>query len=128
MSIFYRSDLFNNKIISQTEIFVFNLCVKFSQHIHVCLMTNMTCFPGNSWQQAKPVEIVRQSMPFGSLSSEAGLFFIGYAASPKNFEFMLDRMVGARDDSNCDDIMRLSKNIKGTYWYFPGADELKKFA
>ncbi|XP_034328205.2 dye-decolorizing peroxidase YfeX [Magallana gigas] len=90
---------------------------------HVARMTG-----GNSWQQAKPVEIVRQSMPFGSLSSEAGLFFIGYAASPMNFEFMLDRMVGARDDSNCDDIMRLSKNIKGTYWYFPGADELKKFA
>uniref|UniRef100_K1RBF6 Uncharacterized protein yfeX n=1 Tax=Magallana gigas TaxID=29159 RepID=K1RBF6_MAGGI len=89
---------------------------------HVARMTG-----GNSWQQAKPVEIVRQSMPFGSLSSEAGLFFIGYAASPMNFEFMLDRMVGARDDSNCDDIMRLSKNIKGTYWYFPGADELKKF-
>lgn len=85
-------------------------------------------FVGNGWQQAKPVEIVRQSMPFGSLSSEAGLFFIGYAASPQNFEYMLDRMVGARDDSNCDDIMKLSKNIKGTYWYFPGADELKKFA
>ncbi|XP_061183940.1 dye-decolorizing peroxidase YfeX-like [Saccostrea echinata] len=90
---------------------------------HVARMTG-----GNGWQQAKPVEIVRQSMPFGTLGSEAGLFFIGYAASPKNHEYMLDRMVGARDDTNCDDIMRLSKNVKGTYWYFPGADELKKFA
>ena len=30
---------------------------------------------------------------------------------------MLDRMVGKRDDKHCDDIMRLSVNTKGTYWY-----------
>ena len=30
---------------------------------------------------------------------------------------MLDRMVGQRDDKHCDDIMRLSTNVKGTYWY-----------
>ncbi|KAK3791326.1 hypothetical protein RRG08_012512 [Elysia crispata] len=90
---------------------------------HVARMTG-----GNSFQQPKPVEIVRQSMPFGTVSGEAGLFFIGYAADPYNFEFMLDRMVGAGGDSHNDDIMRLSKNVKGTYWYFPGAQELAKLA
>lgn len=89
----------------------------------------MVHFPltGTALDQEAPFEIVRQSMPYGSLSKEAGLFFIAYAASPENFEYMLDRMVGARDDGHSDDIMRLSKNVKGTYWYFPGVAELKKY-
>ncbi|KAK0052740.1 deferrochelatase/peroxidase YfeX [Biomphalaria pfeifferi] len=90
---------------------------------HVARMTG-----GNAFQQPKTYEIVRQSMPFGTVSKEAGLFFIGYAADPKNFEFMLDRMVGAGGDSQCDDIMKLSTNVKGTYWYFPGQSELNKLA
>lgn len=90
---------------------------------HVARMTS-----GNNYQAKKPFQIVRQSMPFGTVSNEAGLFFIGYAASPENHDYMLDRMVGAGGDGHCDDIMRLSKNVKGTYWYFPGAAELKKFA
>ena len=73
----------------------------------------------------KPFEMVRQSQPFGSVSGDSGLFFIGYAASPENFEFMLDRMVGAGGDGHSDLIMSLSKNVKGTYWYFPMESELK---
>ncbi|KAL4232384.1 hypothetical protein ACF0H5_009952 [Mactra antiquata] len=89
---------------------------------HVARMTG-----GNGFQQKKPFEIVRQSMPFGTLKGGAGLFFIGYSASPDNLNFMLDNMVGAgKDGPHCDDIMRLTKNIKGTYWYFPGAEELNK--
>lgn len=65
-------------------------------------------------------------MPYGTVSGGAGLFFIGYCASPENLDFMLDRMVGAGGDPHSDDIMRLTKNVKGTYWYFPGVAELKK--
>ncbi|XP_005098845.1 dye-decolorizing peroxidase YfeX [Aplysia californica] len=90
---------------------------------HVARMTS-----GNGFQSPKPVEIVRQSMPFGTISGEAGLFFIGYAANPINFEYMLDRMVGSGGDGHSDDIMRLSKNVKGNYWYFPGAQDLAKLA
>lgn len=67
-------------------------------------------------------------MPFGTLKDGAGLFFIGYSASPDNLNYMLDMMVGARGDPYSDDIMKLSKNVKGTYWYFPGVEELKKLA
>ncbi|XP_070210175.1 dye-decolorizing peroxidase YfeX-like isoform X2 [Littorina saxatilis] len=88
---------------------------------HVARMTG-----GNGFNQPKPFQIVRQSMPFGTLGGDAGLFFIGYAASPRNHEFMLDRMVGAGGDGHSDDIMRLTKNVKGTYWYFPGMAELKQ--
>lgn len=84
------------------------------------------CFAANAFQSQKACQIVRQSMVFGTHAGEAGLFFIGYAASPRNFEFMLDRMVGAGEDSHCDDIMRIARNVKGTYWYFPGTAELKK--
>lgn len=81
---------------------------------------------GTAFGQKKMFEIVRQSMPYGTLSGQSGLFFIGYAASPLNFEYMLDRMVGAGGDGVCDDILRLTESIKGTYWYFPGVAELKK--
>ena len=67
-------------------------------------------------------------MPYGSLSGDAGLFFIGYSASPQNLEFMLSNMVGAGVDGHSDDVMRLTKCVKGTYFYFPGANELKKLA
>ncbi|XP_060602330.1 dye-decolorizing peroxidase YfeX-like [Ruditapes philippinarum] len=89
---------------------------------HVARMTG-----GNGFQQKKPFEIVRQSMPFGTLKDGCGLFFIGYSASPDNLNFMLDNMVGAgKDGPHCDDVMRLTKNVKGTYWYFPGNEELVK--
>ena len=65
-------------------------------------------------------------MPFGTVSDTAGLFFIGYSASPDNLNFMLDSMVGKGGDKYSDDIMRLSDCVASTYWYFPGLDELKK--
>lgn len=83
---------------------------------------------GNGWQQNKPFEIVRQSQPWGTVSGDSGLFFIGYAASPENFEFMLDRMVGAGGDGHSDLIMTLTSCVKGTYWYFPSVPELKRMA
>ncbi|XP_059171334.1 dye-decolorizing peroxidase YfeX-like [Physella acuta] len=90
---------------------------------HVARMTS-----GEIPQETKPFELVRQSMPFGNVHGDAGLFFIAYAASPANFEYMLDRMVGAGGDALSDDIMRMTKNVKGTYWYFPGKEELYDLA
>lgn len=75
-----------------------------------------------------PFEIVRQSMPYGNLHDKAGLFFIAYAASPENFNYMLDRMVGRDKDGLSDDVMRFTECVASTYWYFPGAAELRKLA
>ncbi|XP_002732972.1 dye-decolorizing peroxidase YfeX-like [Saccoglossus kowalevskii] len=88
---------------------------------HVARMTG-----GNAFQQPKKFEIVRQSQPWGSVSGDSGLFFIAYAASPENFNYMLDRMVGADKDGFSDDIMRLTKCVKGTYWYVPSEQEMAK--
>lgn len=88
---------------------------------HVARMTG-----GNDFEQKKVHRIVRQSQPYGNLNSKAGLFFIGYAASPENFNYMLDRMVGeGKEDQHSDDIMRITTCEASTYWYFPGQDELK---
>ncbi|XP_077998108.1 dye-decolorizing peroxidase YfeX-like [Glandiceps talaboti] len=88
---------------------------------HVARMTG-----GTNFQQKKVTEIVRQSQPFGTVTGESGLFFIAYAASPDNFEYMLDRMVGADKDGLSDDVMRLSECTQGTYWYVPSSQELAR--
>ena len=36
-------------------------------------------------------------------------------------------MVGADADGLCDDVMRLSKCVSGSYWYFPSQENLKQF-
>jgi len=69
-------------------------------------------------------EVVNLSQPYGTLSTDAGSFFISYASDPCSFEFMLDRMVGAGCDSACDDVMKMSTNVKGSYFYFPACHEL----
>jgi hypothetical protein len=53
---------------------------------------------------------------------------LSYAASPENFEYMLDRMVGSHGDGVCDDIMRFSSCVSGNYWYFPSNQQLKLIA
>ncbi|XP_067935810.1 dye-decolorizing peroxidase YfeX-like [Watersipora subatra] len=90
---------------------------------HVARMTG-----GNAFEQKKAYEIVRQSQPWGTVSGDSGLFFIGYAASPENFEYMLERMVGAGGDGHSDLIMTMTSCVKGTYWYFPSKKELKSVA
>lgn len=64
-------------------------------------------------------------MPFGTLSGDAGLFFIGFSASTNSFDYMLSRMTGKTEDTS-DDIMRLSRCISGNYWYFPSTQELER--
>ena len=76
----------------------------------------------------KPYEMVRHSQPYGTVCGESGLFFIGYAASPANLEYMLDRMTGCDKDGLCDDVMRLTECVAGCYWYFPSEDQLNKMA
>ena len=93
-----------------------------SQSAHVARMVGT-----NIAGQKKPFEMVRHSQPYGTVCGESGLFFIGYAASPASFEFMLDRMVGCDKDCLCDDIMRVAGCVSGNYWYFPSQEKLKSF-
>ncbi len=92
-----------------------------SAHVARMVGTNV---PG----QPKPYQMVRHSQPYGNVCGESGLFFIGYAASPINFEYMLDRMTGSDKDGLCDDVMRLTECVAGSYWYFPSQKKLKDLA
>jgi len=83
---------------------------------------------GTEYQDPPPVEIVRQAQPFGHLCSEAGIIYMAFANDPNNFEFLLDRMVGASCDGGHDDIMKITCNTKGSYWYFPGLCELRQLS
>ena len=108
--------------------FLSSLTHSFIHFTSVIYSTPPPARTGNGFAQKKPFQIVRQSMPYGNLHDKAGLFFIGYAAAPDNFEYMLSNMVGGGIDAHSDDVMRLTECVKGTYWYFPGLDELKKLA
>lgn len=88
---------------------------------HVARMTS-----GSQFGASKPFQIVRQSQPYGLSSKESGLFFIAYAASPNNFEYMLRRMTGEDKDLLPDDIMQFTTCLAGTYWYAPSLSELAK--
>eukprot|EP00455_Lapot_gusevi_P046169 TRINITY_DN6033_c0_g1_i2.p1 TRINITY_DN6033_c0_g1~~TRINITY_DN6033_c0_g1_i2.p1 ORF type:complete len:395 (+),score=132.58 TRINITY_DN6033_c0_g1_i2:100-1185(+) len=78
--------------------------------------------------QGNKIPIVRQSMPYGRIGSDAGLFFIAYANSTSKFDTMLDRMTGETSDKLHDDVMRFTRCVAGTYWYVPSVDELNKIS
>ncbi|KAM3134436.1 hypothetical protein pb186bvf_013402 [Paramecium bursaria] len=71
----------------------------------------------------KRLLIVRQSMPYGTNTGEHGLLFLAYAKDVNNFNIMLDRMTGKPDGIN-DQIMQMSINTFGNYYYIPSIDEL----
>ncbi|KAA3670816.1 uncharacterized protein DEA37_0011405, partial [Paragonimus westermani] len=71
-------------------------------------------------------QIVRHSQPWGTVSGDSGLFFIGYSATPVALDFMLDRMTGLSEDKKADDLMRLTQCVTGNYWFFPSKPDLDK--
>ncbi|CAH8286393.1 unnamed protein product [Schistosoma turkestanicum] len=88
---------------------------------HVARMVGSSQFDAE-----KKYRIVRQSQPYGTLSEEAGLFFIAYAANVINFDFMLDRMTGYGDDKKNDNLMKFTRCATGNYFYFPDLIELNR--
>jgi len=74
-------------------------------------------------EKFQKIPIVRQSMPFGSVSGKKGLLFIAYSNDVSKFETMLERMT----DSHSDSIMKYSKCVSGNYYYVPSLLELQNF-
>jgi putative iron-dependent peroxidase len=70
-------------------------------------------------------QILRENMPFGSLSAgEVGTYFIGYAASPSVTEMMLQHMFVGDPPGNYDRILDFSTAVTGTLFFVPTADFL----
>ncbi|KAK7090516.1 hypothetical protein V1264_010301 [Littorina saxatilis] len=78
-----------------------------------------------------PFRILRQSLPYKNQGGESGLFFVSYASTPKYNELLLDRLIasacgGGRLNSACQNVFRLSRNVRSACWYFPGVHELRE--
>ena len=73
------------------------------------------------------MEILRQSMPFGSLR-EQGLMFISTCNKPTHFEEMLRSMVHGDGHGNHDHLMQFTKALTGSSFFAPSLDFLAQFA
>jgi putative iron-dependent peroxidase len=70
-------------------------------------------------------QILRENMPFGSLSAgEFGTYFIGYASTPSVTELMLQRMFLGDPPGNYDRILDFSTAVTGSLFVVPTADFL----
>ncbi len=69
------------------------------------------------------LEILRHSMPYGSVS-EQGLLFIAYAGSPDNFDLMLQSMIEGDGEGHFDHLMKYTRAVTGTSFFVPARDWL----
>jgi putative iron-dependent peroxidase len=75
------------------------------------------------------VDIVRDNMPFGSVSQgEFGTFFIGYAKSPAVTEQMLRNMFLGDPPGNYDRILDFSTAVSGNLFFVPSQPMLDGLA
>jgi porphyrinogen peroxidase len=77
-------------------------------------------------EDGKPLEIVRDNMPFGDVGKgEFGTYFIGYARSPHRIEQMLVNMFVGQPPGNYDRLLDFSRAITGTLFFVPSATFLE---
>ena len=70
------------------------------------------------------LEIVRRSMPYGTVSGESGLMFISYSATLYNIEQQLLHMFGEADGKTDLLLTHLSTAVSGAYYYAPSVERL----
>lgn len=73
------------------------------------------------------MEILRQSMPYGSVR-EQGLMFISVCRTSTHFEKMLESMVHGDGAGNHDHLMHFTKALTGSSFFAPALDYLLKYA
>ena len=75
------------------------------------------------------MQIVRDNMPFGSLSDgQYGTYFIGYARSPATIEQMLVNMFVGSPEGNYDRLLDVSRAVTGNLFFVPSAPLLESLA
>jgi porphyrinogen peroxidase len=73
------------------------------------------------------LEVLRHSMPYGT-TSESGLYFIAYCASPAPFRKMLERMVLSSGDGHHDRLLDFTRAVTGAAFFAPSAEWLRSLA
>lgn len=76
-------------------------------------------------RDGKSLEILRHSMPYGSVS-EQGLLFIAYGASPDNFDLMLRSMIEGDGEDHFDCLMKYTRAVTGASFFVPARDWLER--
>ncbi|MEH6443066.1 MAG: Dyp-type peroxidase [Oceanospirillaceae bacterium] len=67
---------------------------------------------------ANSIEILRHSLPFGNLK-HSGLLFASYAASPDNFNLMLQSMCNIDEHGDADKILHITSAVTGDAFFAP---------
>lgn len=71
------------------------------------------------------LQVLRQSLPYGN-TSEQGLYFVAYGATPGPFRRMLKRMVVRDKDGTYDHMLQYTKAVTGASFFVPSVDLLEK--
>ncbi|MGL5358558.1 MAG: Dyp-type peroxidase [Shewanella sp.] len=74
----------------------------------------------------KSMEILRQSMPFGSIKQQ-GLMFIANCRTPEHFEKMLHSMVYGDGEGHHDHLMHFTSALSGSSFFAPALDFMLQF-
>lgn len=78
----------------------------------------------NLKENGKTLEIVRRSLPFGTVTGEHGLMFIAYAARLWNIEAQLLSMFGETDGKTDLLLKHVTTAVSGAYYYAPSVERL----
>jgi len=74
-------------------------------------------------EDGRELEVLRHSMPYGT-TSENGLYFIAYCASPLPFRKMLERMVLSAGDGHHDRLLDFTRAVTGAAFFAPSVEFL----
>jgi len=78
------------------------------------------------YNDGQSMEILRQSMPYGSLKQQ-GLMFISNCRTPNHFEQMLHSMMFGDGEGNHDHLMHFTKAMTGSSFFAPALDFMLQF-
>lgn len=79
----------------------------------------------NLKEDGKTLEVVRRSLPFGTVTGEHGLMYIAYAARLWNIEAQLLSMFGETDGKIDLLLKHVSTAVSGAYYYAPSVERLE---
>ncbi|WP_410499753.1 Dyp-type peroxidase [Chitinibacter sp. S2-10] len=79
-------------------------------------------------KNGEELQILRQSLPYGSPSGDKGLYFTSYCKTPDIFEQMLARMVSPTADGRVDHLLNFSRAVTGAAFFVPSIEALQRLA
>jgi putative iron-dependent peroxidase len=79
-------------------------------------------------ENGEELQLLRQSLPYGSPSGDKGLYFTSYCKTPSIFEKMLARMIAPTSDGRVDHLLNFSRAVTGAAFFVPSIEALQRLA